>query len=55
MSPRFELRWATATGLLCLLVMLGLAFTGPLAIIGGLLVIAVSSGLRWILVRRASR
>ncbi len=54
MSPRFELAWAASTGLLCLLVMLALAFTGLLALAGGLLVIALSAAVRRLLVWRRS-
>jgi hypothetical protein len=54
MSDRFENIWAAITGLLCVLVMLGLAFTGPVALAGGLIVLALSFGLRW-LVRLIAR
>lgn len=53
-SDRAEVTWAVATGLLCLLVMLGLAFTGLLALAGAAAVLVVSLALRW-LVRLVAR
>lgn len=47
-SDRFEQAWAVVTGMLCLLVMLGLAFTGPLALVGAALILTLSVGLRWL-------
>ena len=41
-----EQAWAVVTGALCVLVLLGLAFTGPLALIGLAVILALSVGLR---------
>jgi hypothetical protein len=49
MSDRFETIWLAVTVLLCVLVMLGLAFTGPLAIAGVLIVASLSLGLHWLI------
>jgi hypothetical protein len=46
MSDRSETIWAAVTGVLCLLVMLGLAFTGLLALAGVVIVLALSFGFR---------
>ena len=54
MSDRAATIWAAVTGLLCVLVMLGLAFTGPVALAGVLIVLALSFGFRW-LVRLVTR
>ena len=48
MSDRAETIWAAVTGLLCVLVMLGLAFTGPVALAGVLIVLALSFNFRWL-------
>jgi len=47
-GDRFETTWAIVTGVLCLLVMVGLAFTGPLALAGVVIVLALSFGFRWL-------
>ncbi len=54
MSDRDDTIWAAVTGLLCVLVMLGLAFTGPVALAGVIIVLALSFGFRW-LARLATR
>ncbi len=45
-TERFERTWAVVTGALCVLVMLGLAFTGPVALIPVAVILALSVGLR---------
>jgi Flp pilus assembly protein TadB len=55
MSDRFQTAWALITGVLCLLVMVGLAFTGPLALAGVAAVLVVSFALRWMVQTVAGR
>jgi hypothetical protein len=51
MSSRSETTWAIVTGLLCALVPVGLAFTGPLALAGVVIVLVLSFGFRWVVMR----
>ncbi len=56
MSDHFQVAWAVLTGVLCVLTMVVLAFTGPLALAGALIVLALSLGSRWLITRhRAQR
>jgi Flp pilus assembly protein TadB len=55
MDSRFEQRWAVATGVLCFLVMIALAFTGLLALAAVAAVVALSFGCRWLITRVRAR
>jgi hypothetical protein len=54
-TDQFQVLWAILTGVLCVLVVVALAFTGPLALAGGLIVLALSVGCRWLITRYLAR